>query len=538
MKKVINWGDQGNGMYRNPILNADFPDSDVEQFGDTYYMISSKQNMSPGMVILESKDMVNWSYCGHVYNTLSWDDRYDWDQMNGYYYGVWAGDLAYHDGMWYCYQIDASVGLLVSTAEDIKGPWSKPHLMITKDEITNAPYCDDPAVYWDDEERQAYLGLNSGLIDDYGTTEIRMYKMSWDGKTLLDEGTTIYAGSGAEALKIYKIDGQWYLFFAEWFYDEPVQPPVTDETRLRGDRKQSILRSKTGSIYGPYDKKISLQKGNGIKRSCSQGALIQAPDQSWWYTHQLIQNIKTPFEGRTQMLEPVNWIDGWPIIGIDVNGDGIGEPVVNYKKPIAGYPIVRPQTDDEFDRAELSLQWEWNHNPRETHWSLTDRQSHLRITASVPVRSGGFFNACNTLSQRVMGTGQGTATLKMDTSGMAPGQKAGFVRFGIVYNMLGVLVDTDGIKRIYYQNDSGRFDLGPVVEQSVIYIRSTNDGNQAKFFYSYDDQTFIPFGPLFTLKYGQWTGDRLGLFSYNDITEKGHVDFDWFHYEYYDEVLG
>ena len=120
MSRSINWGDLGNGMYRNPILNADFPDCDVEQFGDTYYMIASKQHMVPGMVILESKDLVNWRILGHVWPKLSWDDRYNWDQMGWNSFGVWAGDLAYHEGLWYCYQIDAKVGVVMSTASDIR----------------------------------------------------------------------------------------------------------------------------------------------------------------------------------------------------------------------------------------------------------------------------------------------------------------------------------------------------------------------------------------------------------------------------------
>ena len=115
------WGDQGDGTYRNPILNADYPDVDVEQLGDTYYMISSKQHMAPGMVILESKDMVNWQTIGYVWNKLSWDPRYNWDRMDGYSYGVWAGDLAYHDGRWYCYQIDNVVGLYMSSARTSAG---------------------------------------------------------------------------------------------------------------------------------------------------------------------------------------------------------------------------------------------------------------------------------------------------------------------------------------------------------------------------------------------------------------------------------
>jgi len=532
MGKKISWGDQGNGFYRNPVLNADYPDVDIQQVGDTYYMIASKKTMVPGMVILESKDMVNWSLLGHVWDKLTWDPKYNWDQMNGYPYGVWAGDLAYHDGTWYCYHIDATVGVIMSSAENITGPWTEPYVMRRNSEISNAPYCDDPGVYWDEEEHQAYLGLNAGPTGEGGVTEIRMFKMSWDGRELLDEGEIIYHGPGAEALKIYRLHGYWYLFMAEWFFSDDAPRKIPSPIH---DRKQIVLRSKTNSIYGPYDKKVVLQRGNGIERSCSQGALLQAPDQSWWYLHQLIQNCDHPFEGRPQMLEPVEWINGWPLIGKDINNDDIGEPVIEYKKPIDGYPITRPHTNDEFEQTELTPQWEWNHNPRNTHWSLTDRPGHLRLSASLPVNDGGFMKACNTISQRVMGTGQGEATAKIDISGMAAGQKAGFARFGGAHNLLGVVVDQTGEKRIYFESSTGVFQLGPVIEQDTLYLRSTNNSYNAKFYYSFDNKAFVQFGPEFLLVFGRWLGDRLGLYSYNELSEKGYLDIDWFHYEYFDE---
>lgn len=341
------WGDQGDGTYKNPILNADYPDVDVEQVGDTYYMISSKQHMSPGMVILESKDMVNWESIGHVWDKLDWAPEYNWDKMNGYSYGVWAGDFAYHDGTWYCYQVDHNHGLLMSSAPDIRGPWTKPINMLPPSKVL-----DDPAVFWDDENHQAYLICNtSGKQRKKNSktkgNENRLYKMSWDGTKLEDKGQVVYTGPGAEAAKIYKIDGTWYIFMAEWF------PPANGMAR---DRKQLVLRSTTDSIYGPYEKKIVMERGNGIERSCSQGGLMKAPDGSWWYAHQLIQNIDSPFQGRPQCLEPVTWIDGWPIIGIDVDGDGIGEPVQQHKKPIAGFPVTAPASDDDFSNPKLGPQ--------------------------------------------------------------------------------------------------------------------------------------------------------------------------------------
>ncbi len=516
------WGDQGDGTYRNPILNADYPDVDVEQLGDTYYMISSKQHMAPGMVILESRDMVNWTTIGHVWPRLSWDPKYNWDRMAGYKFGVWAGDLAHHDGRWYCYQVDTTNGLYMSSAPDIRGPWTEPHLMLAKTRWT------DPAVYWDDEARQAYLVCNFGGVKGKGN-ELRLFKMSWDGRELIDEGVPIHYGRGAEAAKIYRHDGRWYVFFAQWFRPDPRRPE--DPNASPGDRKQMVMRSKTDSLYGPYELKVVYERGNGVIRSCSQGALMQAPDGSWWYTHQLIQNIPAPFQGRPQMLQPVRWVDGWPQIGIDCDGDGIGEPVLRHAKPIKGFPVTAPPTDDEFASPRLGHQWEWNHNPRDHHWSLTERPGWLRLKAGVPVGKGGFWGACNTLSQRLMGTTTGKATARFDLSGMKPGQKAGFVRFGGVYHLLGVRVDGDGTRRLFF-SANGKVTLGQAHESDLLWLRTTNEGDRARFFWSTDGTAFAPFGPTFTVKFGRWTGDRLGFFCWNETRDAGRVDIDWFHYEY------
>jgi len=137
------WGDQGDGTYRNPILNADYPDVDIEHVGGKYYMITSTNHYAPGMTLLDSKDLVNWRIIGHVWEKLTWAPKYNWDKMGGYGHGVWAGDLACHDGKWYCYFIDFSSGLYVSTAEKITGPWSQPTCMMKKKAWT------DPAVFWD-----------------------------------------------------------------------------------------------------------------------------------------------------------------------------------------------------------------------------------------------------------------------------------------------------------------------------------------------------------------------------------------------------
>jgi beta-xylosidase len=232
------------------------------------------------------------------------------------------------------------------------------------------------------------------------------------------------------------------------------------------------------------------------------------------------------------MLEPVQWIDGWPIIGQDINGDGIGEPVLHHRKPIQGGAIVAPPTDDDFGSPRLGLQWEWNHNPRDTHWSLTERPGWLRLRASVPVGKGGFWKACNTISQRIMGTGRGEALAKFDLSGMKPGQRAGFVRFGGVYHLLGVYVEPDGTKRLFYDGNTKPTTVGPALSTDALWIRTTNDGEQARYFYSTDGARFEEFGPTFKIEFGMWTGDRLGFFCWNERDAVGHIDVDVFRYQY------
>jgi beta-xylosidase len=358
--------------------------------------------------------------------------------------------------------------------------------------------------------------------------------MSWDGMEILDDGVVIHTGPGAEAAKVYRIDGTLYVFLAQWFRPDPRCPDHPDA--CEDDRKQLVLRSTTGSIYGPFERRVVMERGNGVVRPCSQGALMQAPDGSWWYTHQLIQRYhrqssKTAFEGRPQLLEPVEWVDGWPIIGRDVEGHGIGNPVLSHRKPIGGHPIQAPPTDDEFDAPTLGPQWEWNHNPRDTHWSLAEHPGWLRLKASVPVGDGGFWKACNTVSQRLMGTGIGTARAKCDLSGMAPGQRAGLVRFGGVYHLLGVRMEADGTRRLFFCAN-GEYTEGPEITSNSIWFETENNGPEASFRYSTDGETFHAFGPTFTLRFGRWTGDRLGFFCWNEREEAGHFDIDWFHYDY------
>ena len=528
------WGDQRDGAYRNPILNSDYPDVDIERFGDKYYMISSTIHTSPGMTLLESSDLVNWAIIGHVFKTLSWHPKYNWDQMAGYGGGVWAGDLARHNNLWYCYFIHD--GLYVSSAPEITGPWSEPFL-ITRNNVAT-----DPGVFWDYERKEAWLACKAGndtTSSDPAMRIVKLFRMSWDGHSLLDEGKIIYRGRGSEALRIYKINGLFYVFLLD--------NDITDN-----DRKQVVLRGKR--LDGALEKKVVLEKGNGIERSCSQGALVQTPDGNWWYSHQLKQppwekdgNIlwTQSWAGRPQCLEPVRWENDWPVIGKDTDGNGIGNYVHQWNKPIEGVPVNAPRADDNFNSPGLGLQWQWNHNPRDSHWSLTERPGWLRLFASRPVRDGNsigdrsrqglFWNAPNTLAQRHMGTQHGEVITKMDISGMKPGQYAGTCHYGGQYVLLGIKMDSRNKKTIVF-NHNGNEIQGPEVSKDIIYFGSRISGNQATFLFSFDNKHYEQLGPSFSLRMGQWRGNRIGFFTYNieeDNPDKsGYIDIDWFRYNY------
>ncbi len=224
-----------------------------------------------------------------------------------------------------------------------------------------------------------------------------------------------------------------------------------------------------------------------------------------------------------------------------LNADGIGESVLQHKKPIQGFPITAPASDDSFDAATLGRQWEWNHTPRMSHWSLTERRGWLRLKASQPIptkkykgkkNTQVFWRACNTVSQRIMGTTTGTAVAKFDLAGMQPGQQAGFVRFGGVFNLLGVQVDDQGTRQLFYMSNDDATVQCPEITGSTLYIKTSNQGNQATYSYSTDRKSFQRFGPAFTIAFGKWTGDRLGFFCWNEKQEKGYIDVDWFTYDY------
>ena len=485
------WGDQGNGTYINPILNADYSDPDVIRVGNTYYMVASDFHFL-GMQVLESTDMVNWKLISQIYNRF---DFPGWNDNHQYAGGSWAPAIRYHDNKFWVFFCTPKEGLFMSYAINPAGPWSPLHL------VEKVERWEDPCPFWD-EDGQAYLGRSR-----QGAGPIIIHKMSKDGRQLLDDGVTVYTGPVAEGTKIFKKDNYYYISIPEGGV---------------GEGWQTILRSK--SIYGPYEKRVVLEQGTTSINGPHQGAIVDTPDGKWAFFH----FQRTEALGRVVHLQPMHWENAWPVIGVDFDRNGIGEPVHVWTKPIESESIFTPQTDDDFCGPTLSLQWQFNHNPVNEAWSLSTQPGSLTLQA---LKAPAFRLAHNTLTQKVVGYAS-EATVAMNFSEIADGQRCGLACMGKENKMLGIKME-NGHKNLYISNDTTETILTSITGDTI-YLRVTIhiDNRQFQFSYSTDNIHFIPCGDSFFTRFGFWKGARIALYCYNKEKEAGATSFQWFKYKH------
>ena len=480
------WGNQGDGTYRNPVLCADFSDPDVIRVGGMYYMVASDFHFL-GMQVLESEDGVNWRYISQIYRRL---DEPGWDAMVHYAGGSWAPAIRYHNGLFYVYFCTPDEGLFMSTASDAHGPWSPLHC------VQHVEKWEDPCPFWDDDG-QAYLGRSR-----HRAGPIIVHRMSADGRTLLDEGVTVYTGPVAEGTKFMKRNGYYYLIIPEGGV---------------GTGWQTVLRAR--NIYGPYERRIVLEQGSTNVNGPHQGALVEGNNGEWWFYH----FQETPVLGRIVHLQPARWVDDWPVIGTDLDGNGIGEPVANTKfasarngKIIANSETFALQQSDDFN-GSLGLQWQWNHNPVDSHWSLTERKGWLTLYAL----SADSLKQCrNQLTQKVVGY-RSMATTLVQQEGQC---YSGLFVSGKLFRGVGLCAD--GI----FVEIGGKHHIVRRGKFAKVYLRVSIDAerNQHQFYYSTDGKRYKKAGESFAMRDGYWKGIRMGLFCYG---QDGQAQFDYYHVE-------
>lgn len=504
----------------NPIIWADVPDEDIIRVGDTYYMVSTTMYFSPGAPIMKSKDLVSWEICNYVYDTYADGDKQTLKNgENDYSHGQWAASLRYHDGNFYVFFGSYGTGksYIYKTSDIENGTW-------TRSEINGMYH--DASILFDDDGRN-YLVYGSG-----GTAKIKEFNSDMTGfkkdgveQTLFSTGLDNLAGEGWH---IQKINGYYYIFVIAW--------PSNSK------RIELCYRSK--ELLGTYEGKTILNSGLGTYGSgVAQGGIVDTPDGKWYGL--LFQDHGSV--GRIPVLVPVTWENNWPMMG--VNGE---VPLtLEIDSDYAGTQLTK---DDDFTYSsnKLDLEWQWNHNPDNTAWSVTERPGYLRLKNNTLATN--LLDAKNTLTQRAEGPSC-SSVIKLDTSGMKAGDYAGLSAFQFKYGNVGVYVSDDGTKKIYMANNGGYSDSATVGDSYNNIIEQTNlSGNEiylkvdflfntvdstgnssynidkANFYYSYNGADWKKIGEELSMVYSLtlFTGYRSGIYSYATKTTGGYADIDYF----------
>ncbi|MBS1664146.1 MAG: family 43 glycosylhydrolase [Bacteroidetes bacterium] len=475
--------DNEDGTYTNPIIWSDFPDNDVIRVDDTYYMVTTTMYIFPGVPLLKSKDLVNWEYCTNTIDRFKQNPAYDLVGGTRYGHGQWATSIRYHNGKFHLLFVTLDEGGYHLTADHPEGPWQL-------HKLPKAYY--DAGLFYDDDGRIYIVHGYSKL----SLTEVDENLAPITKDSLIVEKVQ---RKGLEGSHVYKINGYYYIY----------------ATYGGGDGYQVALRSK--NIYGPYEEKVVLKDDMDLPgKGVHQGALIETQTGEWWSV--IFQDRDGV--GRVPTLQPVHWIDGWPMLGEN------GKAVLTYKKPNVGktWPVTTLPTSDPFNDDHLGLQWGWNHNPDDTKWSLSERKGYLRLkTANITT---DFTRARNTLTQRPFGPWS-IGTISLETSHMRPGDIAGLGLIQLPYAFIAV-----ENKHLVMVNNGRTIDSIPMPPGDHLYLRASviTTKDEATFSYSNDNKTFLPLGDTLHMKFNlkMFTGNKFALFNYSTIETGGYVDIDWF----------
>ena len=531
--------DNGNGTYTNPLFYDEFSDPDILRVGDDYYLAGTTMHSVPGLVILHSKDLVNWENVSYCFDRFDFpDDKFSLKNHQEIYgQGVWAPAIRYANGQFYVFTNINGKGLQCYTSEKIEGPW-KHHNMQGNIYDLSVLFDDDGKIY---------------AIHKYGEVHCTELKADMSGPVEGTDRVIIPEGNGVgEGHHIYKIDGMYYIISTDYQPNGrtlcsrskniwgPYETRVitADETfGYAGVGRTKVPKTEKYRI-GSDGAKFSIIPASPDATGCDnahQGGIVQATDGSWWAL--LMQDFHSI--GRTVCLLPVTWKDGWPMIGLEGN---LGRAPRTWFKP--GFVATQSQQtvahapynrNEDFNGKSLGRVWQWNHNPDDKKWSL--KNGRLRLQ-SMPAEQ--LMWARNTLTQRVIGPTSIT-TVELYTKGMKDGDVCGLGNINVPCTWIGVSLPLSPSKkrgntyrlRCFEQLTNDTVDIDVELPQNKLWLRCIGDydNNQAQYAYSLDGVTFQTLGRMMPLSYQLITfqGSRHALFAYNKKGKNGgYGEFDNF----------
>lgn len=481
-------------MFHNPFIYADVPDVDVIRVGSDYFMVSTTAHMSPGAPIMHSKDMVNWKIISYVFDELKESPRNDLEGGNIYSRGQWAAAIRHHKDTYYVFFGTGNKSYIYTT----KDPFGKWEQKLVLDE-----YYHDASMLFDDDGK-IYLV--------YGARHIRIIQFKDDLSGIDREGLNVEVIPAEpkgllEGVHFYKFNNLYYMTLIWW--------------PEGGIRTQLCFRS--DKVGGPYEMKTILSDDLGYARhGVAQGCFIDTKKGEWYAM--LFQDHEAV--GRVPVLMPCRWEDGWPMLG-DKNGKI--PPIM--KKPVQG---INQKTElvisDDFNKKKLALNWQWNHNPDHSLWSLTERPGHLRLKTGKVVKS--LFEARNTITQRTEGPACG-GVVALDLSNMKNGDFTGLAAFCSEPGALTICMENG--KKYLTMTDRGVEKERVALTQDKAYLKLDCDfkTDDAIFSYSLDDKSWFQLGPKFHMIFSMahFTGNKFAIFNYATKEADGYVDVDFFRYQ-------
>lgn len=505
--------DQGDGTFINPVLHADYSDPDVIRVGKDFYMTASSFNCAPGLPILHSKDLINWTIINYALEKIVPEKVFNVPQHSK---GVWAPSMRYHNNEFYIYWGDPDFGVYMIKTKNPATKWEAPVLVMEGKGII------DPCPLWDGDK--AYLvhgwaGSRAGI-----NSLLTINEMNKTGTSVIDQGRHIFDGHDkhhtVEGPKIYKKDG-WYYVFAP-------AGGVAEGWQL-------VLRSK--NIYGPYEEKVVLEQGNTLVNGPHQGAWITTQKGDSWFMHFQDKGVY----GRVLHLQEITWKDGWPLMGKDLDGNGIGEPLLKYKKPNIDkqYPIQTPQESDDFNNGKPGIQWQWYGNPSVTWSAQILGTDYLRLFCTSKKELPNLWDAPNLLLQKLPAENfTSVVKVRLGIEWETGGKTAGILMMGQSYAYVGITHEegsfwvkqvtcTDAIK-----GSKEKIMEKKKLQNNEVYLKMQvrSPAAESSFSYSEDGINFKPLGENFKAQKDLWISAKMGIFSVSeaDVRLGSYADFDWF----------